>query len=60
MAIDICFIDNIEGRETDAASVDEGFWSIVVGVTAEESIRTGCLVKIDELLSGHGIDIRAI
>jgi predicted dehydrogenase len=54
------FIDHIEGREIDAARADEGFWSIVVGAAAEESIKTGCPVRIGELLSGHGIDIRTI
>lgn len=44
------FIDNIEGKMTNTATVDEGFWSIVVGIAAEESIKTGKKVWIDELL----------
>ena len=47
----IDFIDNIKGHKTKTATVDEGFWSIVVGVAAEESIKTGKPVKIDELLA---------
>ncbi len=35
------FIDNIEGKLTKAATVEEGFWSVVVGVAAEESVKTG-------------------
>ncbi len=35
------FIDNIEGKKTNSATVEEGFWSVVVGVAAEESIKTG-------------------
>jgi predicted dehydrogenase len=50
------FIDSIEGKETNAAKADEGFWSIVVGVAAEESVKTGNLVNIDELLKTNGLD----
>lgn len=45
------FIDNIEGKPNNTATVEEGFWSVVVGVAAEESIKTGRPVYIDELLS---------
>ena len=45
------FIDNMEGIPTDTASVEEGFWSIVVGAAAERSVHTGQIVKIDELLA---------
>ncbi|MGE7877990.1 Gfo/Idh/MocA family protein [Peribacillus muralis] len=44
------FIDNIEGISTTTATVEEGFWSIVVGIAAEESIKTGKVVYINELL----------
>lgn len=50
------FVDNIEGRRTAAAGAEEGFWSIVVGAAAEESIKTGRLVEIDKLLAENGID----
>lgn len=46
------FIDNIEGIRTSTASVDEGYWSIVVGVAADKSLKTGKVVYIDELLKG--------
>ncbi len=49
------FVDNIEGKETNTAKAEEGFWSVVVGVAAEESIKTGNLVNIDELLKKNGI-----
>ena len=49
------FIDNIEGKETNAATAEEGFWSIVVGVAAEESVKTGKLVNIDELLKVNNV-----
>ena len=45
------FVDNIEGKKTDSATVEEGFWSVMVGMAAEESVRTGKVVYIDELMS---------
>ncbi|WP_029421364.1 Gfo/Idh/MocA family protein [Alicyclobacillus macrosporangiidus] len=49
------FIDNIEGKKTNTATVEEGFWSIVVGAAAEESIKTGKIVSIDDILNANGI-----
>jgi predicted dehydrogenase len=43
-------IDNIEGKPTRTASVDEGYWSVVVGVAAEQSVKTGLPVLIEDLL----------
>ncbi|GGC85242.1 oxidoreductase [Thalassobacillus devorans] len=44
------FIDNIEGKTTNTASVEDGFWSVVVGVAAEESIKSGEIVNISDIL----------
>lgn len=44
------FVDAIEGKTTRAATTEEGFWSIVVGVAAEESLKTGTIVQIKDLL----------
>ena len=49
----INFINNIEGKPTNAATVEEGFWSVVVGVAAEQSVKTGKIVLIDELLKSR-------
>ncbi|MFX0090281.1 MAG: Gfo/Idh/MocA family protein [Candidatus Hodarchaeota archaeon] len=51
----VYFIDNIEGKNTTTATTDEGFWSIVVGVAAEESVKTGKVVYINELLKKNNI-----
>ncbi len=51
------FVDNIEGKETNTATAEEGFWSIVVGVAAEVSVATGEIVMIDDLLAEHEIDM---
>jgi hypothetical protein len=49
------FIENIEGRPTSPATAEEGFWSIVVGAAAEESVKTGQVVNIEAFLKQHGI-----
>lgn len=51
----VSFIDNIEGKTNISATVEEGFWSVVVGVGAEESIKTGKVVLIEELLQRCGV-----
>jgi predicted dehydrogenase len=51
----INLIDNIEGVETDAATVEEGFWSVVVGAAAEEAVKTGQTVLIHDFLQQNGI-----
>jgi len=53
----INLIDNIEGKPTNTATVEEGFWSVVVGAAAEESVKSGQPVIIDELLNQNGISI---
>lgn len=47
------FIDNLDGKTTDAATVEDGFWSVVVGIAAEQSVKTGEVVEIDKLLAGY-------
>jgi predicted dehydrogenase len=49
------FIERIEGRPTNAATAEDGFWSVVVGVAAEESVKTGQPVQIADLLARHQI-----
>jgi myo-inositol 2-dehydrogenase/D-chiro-inositol 1-dehydrogenase len=53
----INFVDNIEGKPTNTARVEDGLWSVVVGVAAEESIKSGKIVSIDELLQRNGVKI---
>jgi predicted dehydrogenase len=49
------FVDNIEGLPTNTASVEEGFWSVIVGSAAEESVKTGQVVMIQDLLKRYGL-----
>lgn len=52
----INLIDNIEGKETNSATVEEGFWSVVVGAAAEEAVKTGQSVLINDFLKQNGIN----
>jgi predicted dehydrogenase len=54
------FVDNIEGKETNAAKAVEGFWSVVVGVAAEQSVKLGRVVNIAELLKENGLPLLEI
>lgn len=45
------FVDNIEGKERDTATMEEGFWSVIIGIAAERSVKTGKIIYIDKLLS---------
>lgn len=47
------FVDNIEGKETQTATIDEGFWSVIIGIAAERSVRTGEKVYIDDMIKGR-------
>ncbi len=51
------FIDNIEKKPTSTARVDEGLWSVIVGVAAEQSMKSGTVVQIDQLLQEKGIHV---
>ena len=51
------FIENIKGIENDSASVEEGFWAVVVGAAAQESIATGQPVEIDSFLEQEGVEL---
>ncbi|MEO0997308.1 MAG: Gfo/Idh/MocA family oxidoreductase [Pseudomonadota bacterium] len=52
----LAFVDRLDGKETDAATLAEGFWSIAVGAAAEQSLQTARPVGIDELLADLGLD----
>lgn len=44
------FVDNIEGKQTQTAAIDEGFWSVVIGIAAEQSVKTGEKIYIDDII----------
>lgn len=47
------FIDNMERNHQSTATVEDGFWSIVVGEAAERSIKTGDVINIREMLDAE-------
>ncbi len=51
------FINSIKGDQKKTVSVDEGFWSIVVGAAAEESLRKGKVINIEEYLRENGLNL---
>jgi myo-inositol 2-dehydrogenase/D-chiro-inositol 1-dehydrogenase len=52
----INLIDTLDGISTNAATVSEGFWAVVVGASAEESVKTGQPVMVDEFLGQNGLE----
>jgi myo-inositol 2-dehydrogenase / D-chiro-inositol 1-dehydrogenase len=49
------FIENIEGNSINTATPEEGFWSIVVGYAAQESIRLNKPILIKDVLEKNNI-----
>jgi hypothetical protein len=47
------FIDKVEGRATSSATAREGLWSIIVAVAAQQSIVTGQVTSIRDLLASE-------
>jgi len=45
----------MDGQPSTAATAEEGFWSVVVGVAAEESVKRGTKVGVKELLEANGL-----
>jgi predicted dehydrogenase len=51
----ISLIDMLDGEEREAATVEEGFWAVVVGAAAEESVGSGQPVLVADFLEKNGI-----
>lgn len=49
------WIEAMDGQPNTAATAEEGFWSVVIGVAAEESVRRGGKVMVKELLEANGL-----
>ena len=50
------FVDSIDAGKITGPTAMDAFWSIVVGVAAEQSVATRNAVNIDELLAENGLD----
>ncbi|GAB5492362.1 MAG: inositol 2-dehydrogenase [Phototrophicaceae bacterium] len=53
----VYFIDNIEGKPTTTASAREGLWSVIVAAAAQESIKRGSVVNIDDYLADLNVEL---
>ncbi|QGQ48312.1 Gfo/Idh/MocA family protein [Metabacillus sediminilitoris] len=53
----VYFIDNIENKQTTTATVEDGLWSVLVGLAAEQSIKLGKAVMIEEILKESQVTI---
>ncbi|MEM6513908.1 MAG: Gfo/Idh/MocA family oxidoreductase [Pseudomonadota bacterium] len=52
----VAFADQLDGQSVDAATPLQGLWSIVVASAAQQSSATGESVRINDLISEHGLD----
>jgi len=50
-------MDRIAGEPSIAANAEEAFWSVVVGAAAEESVRSGEVIRIGPWLAAMGVEI---
>jgi myo-inositol 2-dehydrogenase / D-chiro-inositol 1-dehydrogenase len=51
------FVNQIEGSASNAATAREGLWSVVVAAAAQESIATGQVVAINDILAKAEINL---
>lgn len=51
------FVDLITGADCAPPTVEEGYWSVVVGAAAEESARTGQPVDVAEFIRSQSAEI---
>lgn len=47
------FIDQLEGKSVDAATVDDGFWSMVVAAAAQQSMADAAVIDVEKFLSDN-------
>lgn len=52
----LAFIEKLEGKETDSATVLQGLWSIIVAAAAQESIAVRMPIEITEFLTKFGLE----
>lgn len=52
----IALMDQLEGKQVDCATVQQGLWSMIVASAAQESMRTGQAVAIDSFLQEQQLE----
>ncbi|MCF7943875.1 MAG: Gfo/Idh/MocA family oxidoreductase [Spirochaetia bacterium] len=51
------FVDLLEGNDENSPTVEEGYWSVVVGAAAQESVRTGVPVEVETFIKTRKAEI---
>ena len=51
------FVDQLEGKDVDCATAEQGLWAVIVACAAQESITTGQPILIEEFLAKHGVSV---
>jgi len=54
------FVNLLAGDASNAPTVEEGYWSVVIGTAAEESIRRGDPVDILEFIAQQNAEIHDV
>jgi myo-inositol 2-dehydrogenase / D-chiro-inositol 1-dehydrogenase len=49
------FIDRLEGRPSDGATVSQGMWALIVASAAQASMQQNALIDISEFMAVQGI-----
>jgi myo-inositol 2-dehydrogenase/D-chiro-inositol 1-dehydrogenase len=49
------FMDQLDGKQVDCATAEQGLWAVIVASAGQESIATGLPVLIDEFLEKNQI-----
>lgn len=53
----VAFVAQLRGESVEAATVSDGFWSVVVAAAAQESMTSGCRVEIAGFLRDQQIQV---
>jgi predicted dehydrogenase len=51
------FVDRLDGQAHPTATPMQGLWSVIVAVAAQESIKRGAVISIDDLLREENLDL---
>ena len=51
----IAFMDQLEGKQVEAATPLQGLWSIIVASAAQESLARGEAINIKEFMQANGL-----
>jgi predicted dehydrogenase len=53
----IAFMDQLEGKEVDCATAEQGLWAVIVAAAAQQSIETGNPIRIDDFLAEKSVSV---